>query len=201
MPTIARVKWPKMDIDYGNLFKISSVHQLTYYWNDVKQNKLREGFANYLNSNEYVSLMGQGIESGTFNPHLSTNEASFLHCASLTEAYKDNPRSMVEVFCDISDKLYKDMANAIQEFGAIYINNKGGYFTLGADMEESNIQNIDQYILPGAKIEIKKWPNGTHFYAYVGGVSVVWNNKNKWTTEAAAQINAEQWAKDKGIKK
>ena len=57
MPTVAHVKWPSMNLDYGWMFKLSTYPDLMTYWMDVRQNRFREGFANYLNSSEFVSLV------------------------------------------------------------------------------------------------------------------------------------------------
>lgn len=196
MPTIAHVKWPTMKIDYGWMFKISSYSGLMSWWMDVKQNSLREGFANYINSNEFVSLAGVGLGQ---ERHLSHREAAFLNAACLTESMKDNPRSVVEIFCDITDAVYRGMEKVLQEQGHLYVNKNGGYFHLGTGMEEVGTKQTKEFVIPGAKIDIKKWPNGVHFYAYVGGVSVEVGGKNKWDTRTQATANAEMWARKNNV--
>jgi hypothetical protein len=128
MPTVARVKWPAMNIDYGYMFKIDNYLDLMSYWMDVRQNSLCEGFSNYLNSCEFISLAG--VEAGQGH-HISHRDAAFLNAACLAETMKDNPRGVVEIFCDITDSLYRGMVKVLQEQGHIYINKNGGYFHLG----------------------------------------------------------------------
>ena len=128
MPTIARVKWPEMRIDYGWMFKITSYLDFMSYQMDVKQNSLRDGFANYLNSQEFISLAGVGVKQGH---HLHHREAAFLNAACIAETMKDNPRGVMEIFCDITDSVYCGMVKVLQEQGHIYINKNGGYFHLG----------------------------------------------------------------------
>ena len=192
MPTIAHVKWPSMSLDYGWMFKLSSYPDLMLYWMDVRQNRLREGFANYLNSREFISLAGVGLGQGG---HISHGDAHFLHAASLAETLKDNPRSLVEIAAEVGDSLLQGMTRLLFDKGHIYVNKNGGYFSLVPGMEEVSTKTVKEFVLPGQKIEIKQWPNGKHYYAYVGGTSVVHEGKNKWSTKAVAQIHAERWAR------
>jgi|ERR1700677_1606161 len=192
MPTVARVKWPSMNLDYGWMFKLSSYPDLMTYWMDVRQNRFREGFANYLNSREHISLTGVGVGQGG---HISHCDAHFLHAASLAETAKDNPRSLVEIASEVGDKLLRGMTSLLFDKGHIYVNKNGGYFALVPGMEEVTTETVEEFVLPGQKIEIKQWPNGKHFYAYVGGTSVEYNGSNKWSTWAVAKLNAERWAK------
>jgi len=193
MPTIAHVKWPSMSLDYGWLFKLSNYTDLMTYWMDVRQNRFREGFANYLHSREFISLTGVGVGQGD---HLSHDDAQFLHAASLAETLRDNPRSLVEIATEVGDQLLQGMTRLLFDKGSIYVNKNGGYFALISGMEEVSTKTVKEFVLPGQKIEIKQWPNGKHYYAYVGGTSVVHDGQNKWSTKAVAQIHAERWAKD-----
>jgi hypothetical protein len=184
-----------MKLDYGYLFKITSYLELMNYWLDVRQNRLREGFGNYLNSREFISLAGPTCGER----HLSHGDAAFLHQACQSETAKDNPRGVVEIFCEITDALFRGMNKTVQEKGHIYINKNGGYFHLVPGMEETETKEVEQFIIPGQKIEIKQWPNGEHYYAYVGGVSVEMDGTNKWSTKGMARIKAEQWAKQNDV--
>jgi hypothetical protein len=185
-----------MNLDYGWMFKLSSYPDLMAYWMDVRQNRFRDGFANYLNSREFVSLTGVGLGK---EGHLSHSDASFLHAASLAETMKDKPRSVVEIACEIGDRLLGGMTSLLRDKGHIYVNRQGGYFHLVDGMEEVEVKQVKAFFIPGAKIEVKKWPNGKHFYAYVDGASVEYDGANKWSTEAVARIRAEQWAKDNNL--
>ena len=198
MPTVAHVKWPSMNLDYGWMFKLSSYPDLMTYWMDVRQNRFREGFANYLHSCEFISLAGPGVGL-QFNGHLSHSDASFLHAASLAETAKDHPRSLVEIACECGDQLLCGMTTLLFDKGSIYVNKNGGYFSLVPGMEEITTETVKEFVLPGQKIEIKQWPNGKHFYAYVGGTSVVRDGQNKWSTKEAARIHAERWAKENNL--
>jgi hypothetical protein len=196
MPTIARVKWPDMGIDYGWMFKISTYSDLLEYWRDVRQSRLQDGFSNYLHSCEFISLVSEDIGA---SHHLNHSDASFLNAACLAETTKDMPRNVVEIFCDITDSLYTGMAKILQEEGHLYVNKNGGYFSLGNGMEETGLQEIESFVIPGQEISIKQWPNGIHYYAYVGGVSVERNGTNKWDTKANAYNEAKLWAVEHSI--
>lgn len=196
MPTIARVKWPDMGIDYGWMFKISTYSDLLGYWQDVRQNRLQDGFSNYLHSREFISLAGEDIGA---SHHLSHSDAAFLNAVCLAETMKDTPRGVVEIFCDITDAIYQGMTKLLQEKGHLYVNKNGGYFSLSDGMEETDLQEIESFVIPGQKIEIKQWPNGTHYYAYVGGVSVERDGVNKWDTKSQAYNKSKLWAAEHNI--
>jgi len=179
------------------MFKLSSYPELMNYWIDVRQNRFRDGFANYLHSAEFVSLTGVG---GGSAGHLTHGDASMLHCASLAETMKDSPRSVVEIACDVGDRLLRGMTRVLFEKGSIYINKEGGYFCLVPGMEEVATDTVKEFVLPGQRIALKQWPNGKHWYAYVGGVHVIRNGESKWSSKAMAQLNAEKWAKENHVK-
>ena len=71
------------------------------------------------------------------------------------------------------------MMRLLFDKGHVYVNKEGGYFSLVPGMEEIATNTVKEFVLPGQKIVIKKWPNGIHFYAYVGGTSVTYNGTNK----------------------
>ena len=196
MPTVAKIVWPQMKMKYGWCLKISSVDELQDYWLEARGLKIREGFANYLNSAEFEQATGKGRRTH----HVNHDESYLVAMSCHVEGYRENPRSAVEVFVDVYDEVYKGMAKTIEQFGPIYINERGGYFWLGKDMVETDLKNVDQFVIPGEKITVRRWPNGIHFYSYVGGVSVDYRGRNKWDTEKEAVIAAQEWAKENNLK-
>ena len=191
MPTICRVTSKKFGFKYGWRFKISSIAELNDYWEKGRSLQLREGFSNFLHSREGHAAVG----NPEYADHVSHDDGSFIATCVHTERYKENPRSLVEVVVDAYDRIYTNMARCIQDFGAIYVSHIGAYMPVGKDYEELETKTIEQYVIPGEDIRIKQWPNGTHFYAYVGNTSVEYCGKNKWDTESDARKAATSWAR------
>jgi hypothetical protein len=77
------------------------------------------------------------------------------------------PRCLVEI-ADVET----GMMRLLFDKGHVYVNKevltRSGY---GRDS-----YTVKEFVLPGQKIVIKKWPNGIHFYA---GTSVTYNGTNK----------------------
>jgi len=82
------------------------------------------------------------------------------------------PRCLVEIAAECGDRLLQGMMRLLFDKGHVYVNKevltRSGY---GRDS-----YTVKEFVLPGQKIVIKKWPNGIHFYA---GTSVTYNGMNK----------------------
>lgn len=198
MVTVVKISWPKMGINYGWMFALSSEKELTDYWKKSRSLQVREGFVDFIHSREYEYL-NPSPKGKRIGDHLHTHHAALLNMACTVEAMKPEPRSAVEVFCEVYDNIFYSMLKYIQEQGTIYVNPKGAYFHLGPGMEIVATKKMKEYVIPGETITIKKWPNGLHFYAYVGGATVFHQGRNKWPTEGSARTHAEQWAKENNI--
>jgi hypothetical protein len=197
MPTVTHVLWPKMGLDYGKMFKITSMSELHSYWDEGRAVRLRDGMNNYLNSAEFARQTGV---NSLCQHHLSHPDAAYLDIACTGESMKDSPRSVVEVTVDAFNGILFGMVDVLVKFGAIYVNEQGGYFTLSDGMEEKSSQTVASWVIPGADIRVKHWPRGTHWYAYVGSVSVTRDGKNSWDTKDEAYENARLWAKEHRVK-
>lgn len=47
------------------------------------------------------------------------------------------------------------------------------------------------------RIDIKKWPDGVHWYVFVNGESITVGNTTKWNTAQAAEDAAKEYLKGK----
>jgi hypothetical protein len=195
MPTIAYIKWPETSQDYGWLFKLASVSDFLEYWEEVRAPRLKEGFSNYTHSREYDELTGK--ENG-FRNHLTQDDAIFIHAKAIREAMEDKPRSIVDVFSEGCTEVQKGMLHVLEEKGTLYVNGQGGYFFLSPGMMEIDTQKVGTWVLPTDKIRTRQWPNGEHWYAYVGSASVVLDGINKWGTKEEAREAAEKWIESSG---
>lgn len=196
MPTVAHVKWPVMNMDYGFMYKIVSLTELYRYWLDCRTNHIQEGFRDYLKSREFGKLCGR---SNT-NNHVATGEGGMLAMLMKVEVEHNRPRSVADVLVDTQDRVFRGMQDAIMQHGAIYINGNGGYMPLVKGMEEVEARDVSKFVLPGASIKVSKWPGGKHFYASVGGESVTWDGEIKWNSKWEAQSAAKKWAKKNNIR-
>jgi len=186
-----------MGLNYGKMFKISSLPELFEYWQECRANRAREGFSNYVNSAEYAQVTGDNRRS---RHHLAHPDAAFIHTHCLGESLKDKPRSVVEVTVEALDSILTGMVKTLSERGTIYVNESGGYFILGSGMEEQALTQVASWVIPGEEVRFKQWPGGTHWYAYVGSKSVEIAGANKWDTKAEAKKAAALWAKAYKVK-
>ncbi len=188
MPTAVKIKMGTLN--YGWLFKISTFPELMDYYQKVRANRIQEGFSNLLRSRELNSLTGASLNG----EHISHPDAFGIYSKSLA----------VEGTCFDAVAAYAQdvaggMLRSLDENGPLYVNSKGGYFTAHPTVEELDNKSVEQWVLPMDTISVKQWPGGRHWYASVGGQSVVRNGENKWSSKAMAELNAEKWAEENGI--
>lgn len=94
-------------------------------------------------------------------------------------------------FMILKEKQRHDMTDMILKNHTLYVNTSGGY-CLSLD-EKVNRYESDVLIWPVLKesdIQIKQWPGGTHFYAYIGPIQVKYDDQVKWDSESDARMAA-----------
>jgi|SRR6185437_2475820 len=178
-------------LDYGWMFKITSFLELMDYHEKVRANRIQSGFSNLLRSRELESLTGV---SKLGNEHMSHPDAFGIYSKCLA-----TDGTCFDAVASYATDLLRGMLRSLEETGAIYVNNKGGYFSHHPRLEEYASKEITEWVLPGETISITQWPGGTHWYASVGGRSVTRYGVNKWSTKTMAQTNAEKWAEENGV--
>ena len=95
------------------------------------------------------------------------------------------------------DEISKQQMDDIQKYGAIYINQAGGYCYGFDDSEKIEKEKLiypdDDY----TKVDIKKWPYGSHYYLYVNGKQIKDEFGNtKWNTYERAKEIADKYMKE-----
>lgn len=99
------------------------------------------------------------------------------------------------------DEVTTQQLDYMHKYGAIYINQAGGY-CFGFD-ETEKIERED-LIYPESdyyKVDIKKWPYGSHYYLYINGKQIYDTSGNaKWNTyERAREIADSYIEKQRGV--
>lgn len=90
--------------------------------------------------------------------------------------------SILEGFRLLNMEFGMKMMKNIQEYGQIYINRVGGNTH---DLNYTQSCRQSKMVWPDfteKDIRIKRFPYGSHYYAYVGNVEVKDGNKKKWNT-------------------
>lgn len=101
-------------------------------------------------------------------------------------------------FITVWEKQHKDMTEMILSDKVLYVNPVGGYCTALENIinrYESN--KLKWPVLKETDIRIKKWPNGMHFYAYIGPVQVKDGIITKWDSESDARNAAMNYVNNK----
>lgn len=175
MPTIAIVRDSKLKINYGFVFIIKTVEQLMDWWDKVRTKNAACEF-----QDAYKSIAeNRHATEGVYLKNLAQMKGIGL----------------VEALTELNCAGLQGMYNCLSDYGTIAINSKGGYFPLRASNNISYEQDVRDYVLPGSEIKIMKWTGGTHWYAKVGSVDVIWNGKDKWPTRKTAELAAKKFKK------
>lgn len=195
MPRISYVRWPRMnDLTYGYLFDLRTVDELLDYWEDCRKGQILEGYRDYMHSAEYGQATGRGG-----GHHASTRDGCLLATLVITEQLREKRRSIVELYADTQDIALQGMMRTLRESGSVLINRNGGYFAPVEDMLVTDTHMVDEYVLPGSKITITRWPNGDHWYGRVGGADVEMFGRKKWDSYEEALSMAKRWASERSI--
>jgi hypothetical protein len=174
MPRISHVVWDKFDLDYGYMFDIQNVEELTDYWRDCRAGQVKRGVADFIKA----EIEGKG--------HISTPYASYLYATQ----FKYEGASVLEMVSKSEAALIDKMIQTVREKGRIFINATGGYFFMIEGMSVKHTTEVKKYVVPNGKITITKWPGGEHFYARVDGEDVELYGRRKWDSHKEAMSAA-----------
>ena len=169
MPTGAKIRMKQPKLEYGWLFKVSNFIELMDYWEKVRSHRVQEGFSNLIRSRELANLVDI---KGLIGEHMSHPDAFGIYCRALS-----TEGSCLDAVSKFAADLLSGMMKTINAYGPIYVNSKGGYFTLGTGMEEYETKELGAWVLPKETVSVKQWPGGKHWYASVGGSRVVRNGE------------------------
>lgn len=144
----------------------------------------------YLQAKIFDGYSWQKAREQLFNPDYGTVKHFTSSIAQLIfERRKNNQTSLLEEYCKLIDEVTKEQLDCLEKYGAIYINKLGGYCFGIHDFDDICIK--EELYFPSddnkPKIKIKKWPGGSHYYAYINGREVKDEFGNiKWNTEKKA---------------
>lgn len=149
--------------------KISSADELINYWKTKNvSDKWAKAYTNLVNSKEFCN----GIQ----------------HCDEMAMTIgifgaKEGLTSF-EATCTLLQKNFHNQLELLLQGYDLYINSKGGYFM---DKGKQYTQWYRRKILEFPcftkdQIRIKRFPMGTHYYAYIDDMQVCYGDINKWNS-------------------
>ena len=189
MPTFVLMKVKKKKF-YWWMLKITTVEELKDYYKKVELGMWQEGYNQFLHCKD--GLIKDRFEHFTNNRALALMYRHKKVSAQMErgDIPKDN-RPAIFLFAEwIDDMGFNTKLKNLLRCGVLYINAAGGFNMGSKDWKEVRTITKSKYIWPGnenIKPSIKKWPNGTHYYAKIGGVDVVVDGEQKWDTREEAQ--------------
>lgn len=176
-------------LDYGYCFEISSIEQLCEYFMTVRMGMTADSYI------ETVKMLSP-IQMEKYNP----SEGPMNHFGKAlfeiaeSEVNRKTPRSLIEIISKLNSDSFIVMAQCIKEYGAIYIQNSGGFFPKSKSVEIKDRVYTDTFFLPDtAQIRVFRQEDGRHWYAKVGGVDVAVDGEQKWTSSYAATKAAKKF--------
>lgn len=160
----------------GWWLKIDNKKDLLTYHNEVDIPRMADGLDSYFHAKEFFDD--------------STEHASTLGFVIGLNAMNAKTSGLESVM-SLLDTKYNAQLECIENGQAVYVNNKGGWFT-GNDNFTSWCDR-SELVFPSFKkdqIRVKQFPGGEHFYAYIDDMQVRDNDVLKWNTYEEAYNNA-----------
>jgi len=106
---------------------------------------------------------------------------------------KNNGKSFVYNLSVLIQKQIESQLEILSKKITIYINKNGGWF-YSKTAEE--LETIKSHSFPNEKPIISRWKNGKHYYAKVGIVDVVVDEKQKWDSYEEAKYAVDKFLKE-----
>lgn len=138
--------------------------------------------------NALLNIMHDKNAQGTHGPNvreLPLSQAAYYHAIN-------HNISPIESLVDIAHQTHIRQLQAIQEYGAVYINSVGGW-NWGTDFEITQRLWKEGFAFPSftkADIRISKFPGGEHYYAHIGPMEVRDGDIMKWSSREEAYQHA-----------
>jgi hypothetical protein len=173
-----RNNWYSPPLEYDWMLVIESIEELNDFHQKSMAAKIGGVWANLFD-----------VQDG--RAHFD-NKLSFL--IDLEASEKSD--SLINLTATVLGKIWEAKAKAVIDCGKIYVGKLGGFFPHSKDIEVLDEFIGDNYLFPQyteKDIRVKQWTNGTHWYAYVGDLSVEVDGEKKWDTEKRARERAESF--------
>lgn len=117
------------------------------------------------------------------------NEKSYAYQLIISKRFED--KCTISDFCNLYDEItLGSKLKLLEKYGKIYINQVGGFCTLGERTKVKNKIEFENMIYPEATkkdFKIVRFPNGTHYYIKSLGQAVHYEGKEKWDSREEAR--------------
>lgn len=101
-------------------------------------------------------------------------------------------------FLALKENQHREMSYMVLEGLTLYVNSSGGYCMLLENITNRyESETLMWPVFSEDDIRIKKWPGGTHYYAYIGPVQVKDGDILKWDSESDARMAAKKYVNRK----
>lgn len=175
----AKIKNEKFNMDYDWMILLDSQEALDWYletWLKSEASKCTENVKDYMDMKAHV-------EHPFFVSMYHSQKTDTNYFVALAKMV-----NMVETSIRDTFKIY----------GSIVVNKLGGCLPMTEDFKVMRAveKEISDIIFPSytkEDIRVKQWQDGTHWYAYVGNYSVIYNKKRKWDTKKEAEEKAKHF--------
>lgn len=143
------------------------------------------------NEKYMATTIGNGIEDYFQRPQYHANTR---WRGAIQTLAKIQEKTIMDTSIDLENKILNGKIKALQKFGTLYIRENGSYMTHTDTMEVLHITETKEMVYPDyskSDIQITKFPEGVHFYATIGNMTVTDNNGNqKWNSKPRARKEA-----------
>lgn len=170
-----------------------SVNSLGWWLCITSENELLEYHSNHSdmygkaleNIVKGKEFMSDSVEHG---PHLKEMPLS----QSIWFTSMNNGKSVIKSIIDISSSVFNEQVKAIEKYGKVYINRVGGWCweLLGEVKQFMDKRDLTFPDFDKNDIRVERFPNGKHYYAYIGGMQVRDGDVLKWNTYQEAYDTA-----------
>lgn len=181
----------------GWWLKISTADELIAYWKQTYPVKYGKVFENYVYGKEFDGYKCHRTGNMNHSPWLEEEDLTFA-CAE----YAANKKLTIwQGIQGMTLEVAMRQLEKIRDYGAIFINRRGGYHTdYDGHHEYPDFVHRKELIFPDFKssdIRIKQFPGGEHYYAYIGDTQVRDGDTLKWSTRDEAYKKALEYANKK----
>ena len=161
--------------------KITSQEELDDYMIDV-----------YMQGESYAIKDHLRLKRNNIRGHYTSYLANV--CDSLA-SFKDT--SFFSELGFLKEQFYKNASDVLAEHGQVYINSGGGFNWKREAKQIYQKEGFDFPMFSVEDIRVKKWPEGNHWYAYIGNVQLTNGDQVKWNTKEEAELFAKQYVSTK----
>ena len=165
----------------GWWLKIDNVNDLVYY--------------HYVTNNRYARTISDYIRNEPQYKNTGRPESfEYALTYAIVQYAEQNNLTIIDAAMQFRLKVASEQLEAIHKYGYIVINPKGGYHP--GPIDHSQFVRRKTFTYPNFKesdIRIIQFPNGTHFYVYIGEMELRQDDQTKWMSESDARIAAMKY--------